>query len=255
MNQNSDRLEAVINDGYDFKFGEYISKGFNIFSRNAGLFVGYLFVYFAISLGLGIIPILGQLISFMISGALIAGFYVVADKTERGEYVQFSNFFDGFQSWAPLFVGAVLQVLLFLGFLIPFIFYFATKFGFAAFVDGEKPSIAAADFAIFGLLFLVLTYLGLAFIYMPFFVIFDKMEAWEAMKMSKKIVDQHIFMHILFFFVLGFIMIIGVLPLLLGLIVTIPATICALYAAWADITRYHEDVKENDDELLRHLID
>jgi uncharacterized membrane protein len=90
---------------------------------------------------------------------------------------------------------------------------------------------------------------------MPFFIIFDKMEAWAAMQMSRKIVEKHFFMHLLFFFVLGIVAAVGVLPLLLGLIVTIPATICALYAAWADITRYHEDVEENDDELLRHLID
>jgi hypothetical protein len=252
MYQNSDRLEAVLNEGYDFKLGEYVSKGFNIFSRNAGLFIGYLFVYFAILLGLGIIPILGQLISAMISGALIAGFYIVADKTERGEYVEFSNFFDGFKSWTALFVGSILKGLLFLAVIIPFAVYFFTKYTNYLI---EKPSIGGIDFAIFGLFFVVLTYLGVSFVYMPFFIIFDKMEAWAAMQMSRKIVEKHFFMHLLFFFVLGIIGVIGVLPLLLGLIVTIPATICALYAAWADITRYHEEVEENDDELLRHLID
>ena len=111
MTQNPIRVEAILNRGYSFELSQYISKGFNIFNRNAGLFIGYLLVYFAISIGLSLIPILGQLASVVISGALMAGYFIVADKTEKGEYVEFSNFFDGFKSLTPLFLSTLFLVL------------------------------------------------------------------------------------------------------------------------------------------------
>jgi uncharacterized membrane protein len=80
------------------------------------------------------------------------------------------------------------------------------------------------------------------------------MDAWQAMKMSYAIVTQHFFSHLLFFIVWGFITILSGLPIGLGLLFTIPAFHCSIYAAWADITNYNEEPDTNNDDLLRHLI-
>jgi uncharacterized membrane protein len=104
-------------------------------------------------------------------------------------------------------------------------------------------------------LFIALFYFGFSFIYTPLFIYFDKMDAVEAMKASRKIVTRHFFEHLAFFIVWIFIIGISALPLGLGLLVTMPALNCAMYYAWADITNYYkEDMTDTSDDLLRHLI-
>lgn len=254
MTQNSNRLDAVINDGYHFQLSQYISKGFNIFGKNAGMFIGYLVVYFIISMGLSIIPLLGQLASFMISAALLAGFYIVADKTERGEYAQFSNFFDGFNSWLPLFLNTLLSLVIFLGIFIPFIAYAYFRFdGFTGLTEGYRPDFNAVDFLAIAVLFIVMILVGISFIYAPFFIIFDKMDAWEALMASRKVVAKNMLPHFLFLILWGLIICVSIIPLGLGLLVTLPAFYCSVYAAWADITDFNKEPNA-DDDLLRHLI-
>ena len=257
MIQYPNRIENVLNNGYTFQLSQYISKGFNIFGKNAGLFIGYLLVYMCISAGLSIIPLIGQIASALISGALVAGYFIVADKTDRGEFVEFSNFFDGFKSWSPLVIASLLTGLLIVALLIPFGFYFFIKFGLSSFSGGRygMPDFGALDVLVIVAFFIAMVYVSMSFIYTSFFIVFDKMEPWAAMMTSRKVVEQSFFMHVLFSFAWGFIILISALPLLLGLLVTIPAAYCSIYAAWADITNYQEEFNEQEDDILRHLIE
>jgi hypothetical protein len=260
MNQNPDRLENVLDNGYDFQLGNYISRGFNIFGKNAGMFIGYLFIYFCITFALALIPILGQIASGLISSSLIAGYFIVADKTDRGENAQFSNFFDGFQSWGQLVVAAILTGLLALALCIPFIIYVMVRFGTAILtrnVDSDSlSSFGALDVIAIIAFFVAIFYLSISFIYTGLFIVFDKMESWAAMMASRKLVEKNMLMHFFFLFAWGFIIIISALPLGLGLLVTIPAAYCSMYVAWADITNYHEEFEVSpEDDIMRHLID
>ena len=257
MSNSTNRLNAVLSDGYEFRLGDYISKGFNIFGKNMGMFIGYLLVSFIISIGLSVIPILGQIASAFISAALTAGYYIVAHKTERGEYPQFSNFFDGFNDWVPLFLSTLIAAACIIGCMLPLGIFMIAKFGFDDLVNNSTPDFGAATVGIIVVLFifiLVLMYLGFSIIYTSLFIVFDKMDAWQAMKTSYAIVNQHFFSHLLFFIVWGFIAVLSAIPLGLGLLFTIPAYYCSIYAAWADITKYNEEPDTNNDDLLRHLI-
>lgn len=255
MTQNPNRLETVLSNGYNFQLSQYISKGFNIFGKNAGMFIGYLLVYFAISIGLSIIPILGQLASLVISGALLAGYYIVADKTERGEHVEFSNFFDGFKSLTPLFIGTLLLIVMAIALMIPFFIIVVFKFGIESLSgDGSFPDFGILDFIVIAAVFIGILYISVSFIYMTLFIVFDKMDAWAAMMASRKIVEKNFILHVLFFIVWGFIIMLSALPLGLGLLATIPAFYCSIYAAWADITDFYNEPSEEDD-IMRHLID
>lgn len=255
MSQNPNRLETVLSNGYNFQLSQYISKGFNIFGKNAGMFIGYLLVYFAISIGLSIIPILGQLASLVISGALLAGYYIVADKTERGEHVEFSNFFDGFKSLTPLFIGTLLLIVMAIALMIPFFIIVFFKFGIESLSgDGSFPDFGILDFIVIAAVFIGVLYISVSFIYMTLFIVFDKMDAWAAMMASRKIVEKNFILHVLFFIVWGFIIMLSALPFGLGLLATIPAFYCSVYAAWADITDFYNEPSEEDD-IMRHLID
>ena len=83
---------------------------------------------------------------------------------------------------------------------------------------------------------------------------FDDMEAWEAIKASANTVKKQFFMHLLFCIVWGVIFIISALPLLLGLLVTVPAYAFSVYLAWRDITKYKTQYIAEEDDIMRHLI-
>ena len=90
------KCEKLITDGYEFKFGEYINKGFDIFKKNAGGFIGYLLIVMVIAIVASLIPIVGSLANAIISPALYAGFYIVGKKIVHDEPYEFKDFFKGF---------------------------------------------------------------------------------------------------------------------------------------------------------------
>jgi uncharacterized membrane protein len=253
MTQRSNQLDNVISNGYNFELSSYISRGFHIFGRDSGYFIGYFIVYLAIVIILSIIPLFGQIASSLIGGALLAGFYIVADRISQDEDISFSHFFEGFQSWLPLFVGSLLKGLIAIALFIPLVIYFIAKFGINFKI--ENPDFGVADGLVFTAFFLVFMYVFLGYIYTPFFIIFDKMDAWAAMEMSRKTVAKNVLPHILFIIAWLFILLLSALPLGLGLFVTVPACYCSMYAAWAEITDYHTEPSDDSDDLLRHLID
>jgi hypothetical protein len=252
MTQQSNRLENVINNGYNFQISEYISKGFHIFGRDPGFFIGYLIVYFAFSIGMSLIPGVGQVISSLFGGALIAGFYIVADRIIREEEVIFANFFEGFRSWLPLLVGEVFKLVLMVALFIPPVIYMIAKFGVNFRL--ETPNFGTTDLFVFIAFLVVIMCIFVLYLYMPFFIIFDKMDAWSAMEMSRKMVAKNFLPHLFFIFAWLFILLLSALPFGLGLLASLPAFFCSMYAAWAEITDFHKEPSDDSDDLLRHLI-
>jgi uncharacterized membrane protein len=262
MSNVQSRLDAISQNGYNFRLGDYISQGFNIFGKNAGLFIGYLLVYFMISIVLGLIPLIGSIGSLLISGALAAGFIIVAEKTAKGDYVSFSNFFDGFKDWVNLFLVGLISGLLVVLAVIPAIAYLFITIGLDGLVGGgfdgySNPfsALTAINILIFILLIFAALFVAIFFIYAPLFVVFEKMQAWDSIVASAKLVSKNIVMHFIFLIAWLFIFLISAIPLGLGLLVTIPAYQCALYAAWSNITNYEKANQTDEDELLKHLID
>ena len=80
-----DKIEAIIENGYNFKFGDYISQGFELLQKDLGSFI--LFAFLSI-LGMGVIffiPIVGWFgVPLVLYPVLTAGFYIVAHKLHRG---------------------------------------------------------------------------------------------------------------------------------------------------------------------------
>ncbi len=261
MSNLQSRLDSISQNGYNFKLGNYISQGFNILGKNAGLFVIYFCVCIVIYIVLGAIPLLGSLVSFLISSSLVAGFYIVAGKTFNNENATFANFFDGFNVWAQLLLTSIIGGLLSVLAILPAMFYLIITIGFAGlteindFSDSPLGVLTGANLFIVFILFFLGAMVSLLFIYAPLFVYFEKLSAWDAIVASAKVVSKNIFMHILFGIAWFFIMVVSVIPLGLGLLAAIPAYFCSVYAAWNDITGYTKEEIDDENDILRHLID
>ena len=247
------RLQELIDHGYEFNFGDYISKGFDIFKENILGFAGYFFVYFLIMMAGSFIPILGSIAVSLISIPLLVGIYIVANKIERNEHNEFGDFFKGFDHFGPLALIAVVSSLIYLLLMTPMFVGFYAAFS-SGFVDpeafGEAFPFSGAYLWTF-LLLIPIIYLSIAWSWAPLFVVFYDMGFWEAMETSRKIVTKKWLLIFLFSIVIGLIAGLGVLGFVIGMFFTAPLAYIMGYCAFSDITGLL-DSEEND--ITDHLV-
>ena len=186
-----------------FSIGETISEGYELFKQNAGLFIGYSALLFFGESVLLAIPVVGIIGLVAILTPLIAGFYIVARKTEAGHAVDFGDFFKGFDKFLPLFlVGLISSILIGIGLLFLLI-----------------PGI----------------YLAVGYTFIIPIALFMLDDFWQAMELSRKVVARNWWQIFGFVIVLGLINLGGTLACGIGYIFTYPITACATYVAYRKI--------------------
>lgn len=241
------KFQRLIDEGYSFSLGNYISQGFAIFQKQMGLFIGFTFVFLLISMVGQFIPIVGPLaMSLFVSPALICGYYLVAHRIENGETVEFSNFFRGFDYIGQLALAALVMMLFYIVAMVPF---FAVV-GFSVFMgDFSNPNFPPWSI----LLMIPLFYIAIGYAWTNLFIVFYKMEFWPAMETSRKMITKNFWNILLFAIVVGLLAGSGIIALGVGLLATLPIALCAQYAAFADVTRLKE--VENENEIVDHLVE
>jgi len=194
-----EKAERLIELGFQTDAGGYIRKGWDIFKKDMGLFIGYTVVMILIIIVTSIIPF-GTL---LVSGPLIAGFYIFAHKVHKEEPYEFGTFFRGFDYFVPLLLYTLIAgIFIFLGFLALII-----------------PGI----------------YLSVAYTFVPLFIVFGKLEFWDGMELSRKLITRQWWKIFGFILLLALINIAGMLAFFIGILFTIPLSYCAIYAAFDDI--------------------
>ncbi|MFQ5568810.1 MAG: hypothetical protein ACE5G0_03990 [Rhodothermales bacterium] len=196
-------IDELINEGYQVHIGDYINKGVEIFKQNIGGFIGFILLVFLINLVLGFIPIIGGLASIAISGPLGVGIFIVSAKIMKEEPYEFGDFFKGFNFFLPLLLASlVVGILVVLGMILLII-----------------PGI----------------YLAIAYTFTNMLIVERRMEFWEAMETSRKIVTKSWFPIFGLILLLGLLNLLGMIALCIGILVTAPITSCAMAAAYDDI--------------------
>ncbi|MEM6836863.1 MAG: hypothetical protein AAF609_08395 [Cyanobacteria bacterium P01_C01_bin.120] len=201
---------------YQFKLGDYISRGWEIFKSNALLFVGFtLLTFVALAIISAILPYPlgggsfedGQgglgIASSILLNLLIPGIYLVAFQIARNRPTAFSDFFKGFNRALPILL--------------------------LAFISGFLIAIASLCFLLPGI------YLGIAYMFSLPLLLDKNLDFWPAMEASRKLITKKWFSFFGFAIVLGLINIGGLILIGIGLLVTVPLTICAQVAAYEDI--------------------
>lgn len=198
-----DEWEGVVKKDYSVNRREYISKGWELFKDNAGGFIGFSALTLFINLALQFVPMLGFFVRMAIYAPLIGGFYIVAFKMIKNQKVEFADFFKGFSYFLPLLLAGLLT-------------------GF---------------FTIVGLVLLVIPgiYLAVSYIFTFLLIVDREIDFWQAMEISRKFVAKNWFSTFLFLLILFLINIGGALLFGVGLLVTIPFTLCAVAVAYDDL--------------------
>ncbi len=182
---------------------EYIKRGFEMFKEYVGEFIGFTLIIFVASAASSRLAFAGSFIISAAIASLSAGYGIAAFRLLSGQSLEFADFFKGFNYFLPLFLASLAG-----GFLV--------GIGFVLLII---PGI----------------YLAVSYMFTTFLIIDYRMEFWQALETSRKIITKNWFAFFGFSFALCVINILGCLAFGVGLLVTIPVTACATAIAYKEI--------------------
>jgi len=212
FNNKNEKIEYLTRNGYEVKIGELLREAFDIFKKNPGGYIGFFILTMLISGALGFIPLVGTLVNWVISPALSFGYVIVSRKIKYNEPYTFSNFFDGFHKFGPLFVGTLLAALMII-------------LGFICLVI---PGI----------------YLAVCYSFASYFIWYNMDNGyWDALEKCRKFITKRWWqVFVLFLAILG-VNILGVICLVVGLLVSIPVSIISIYVFYENTIGTQEEEK------------
>ncbi|MBA54838.1 MAG: hypothetical protein CMK89_10340 [Pseudomonadales bacterium] len=225
-NESSDSLEAGIEGNYSVELSDILSeswqktKGAKRYILGAGILM-YVIAFVAITIitaitmfAIGTDPespgpmaILVQVLVQILFMALIlpfsAGIFVMCLKQVQGQQPEFGDLFSCFNKTGKLLGCMILMyIMIFIGYLL---------------------------FIIPGI------YLNFAYILAIPLIVDRDMGPWEALETSRKAITKHWLSVFLFFIVLTIIMLISMLPLMIGLIWTVPLMAIAMAVLYREV--------------------
>ncbi len=246
---------------YTVEVINWVKHGWQIFKQEYKSFIGFSALVLCLDLTLLFISNAGQSISFVLDPVLYAGFYIYSFKIMRSQPRSFRNFFDGFQQTGNLIMASLISIAIssipiFLFLIIAllmttFIGVFAAL-GFSA----EKRSITLGvgdvsllkmifqvTVVIAVILFVVLLIASLVIsIYwsvnysMSMALIVDRhMKFWPSLAVSRNALRKKWRSIFNFLLALGLINLLGLLVLGVGLLVTLPWSMCSMAYGYSQI--------------------
>ncbi len=221
---DKNHVENLINNGYDFEIGKYISEGFNFYSAN------FLKVLLTSIVGM-IVPIL----NIITAPNIFRGFEEI--ENESGDEL---NTLFKFDKAGQIIVMTLIYFAFYILLFLPLFFILG---GASAMQDSSTYENPQAMQSVLGGVFYIYMILAYAVLFffaaVMFFVIplilFGDYPAWEAIQTSFKIAKKKV-LHIWGLSILaGIIGGLGIIACYIGVFLSLPIYYCILYMAYKDI--------------------
>ncbi|MGV6808480.1 MAG: BPSS1780 family membrane protein [bacterium] len=223
----------------------WLKEAWALMKPNLGIWVLILLAYIVFQIVMGMIPVAGGIISQLLGPVIMAGIFMAAKHVDLGGTVRFDFLFEGFKTkFAPLFgLGALmLGVYILVGILV--------GGGMAVSMSGVNfdPETGVMDTsAMFSPIMLLLMLVGfvffvliaLAFAYATHLVALNDVPVFEAIKRSFKGSAKNILPLIVYMLMMMVIFFISAIPLLLGLLITLPLFFVTSYVSYKQIFLNH----------------
>ena len=250
-------------DRSTFSISDALSDGWKLVSTNLGYYILGGIIAVVCGFAVGIIPFVGGLANnLIISPCFMASAIFITWHVSRGvPWTDFAEVFKGFNFLSRIMVSSLIQGAVIVFLLVVFLFNFIPQLfelmSLSQSTDlyGNEEEIKAI-FSVFftgKALFLFLGFMictllvSVIWAFKTHFIVIYNMEAWPAMELSRKICTRNLFPMIGLFILLGIIVVISIIPCGIGLLFSLPLSIGALYSAFAQITRSHEEDEINLD--------
>lgn len=224
----------------------WIGQGFWHFRQNPWAWMGAMILWILLSLGSAFIPVLGSLMMMLFSPVFFAGLMLGAAHQEEGGEFRMGHLFAAFSGYAgPLVALGLLYLLATIAVMIILGLVMAGNFAVQGGVDAIQSQNQEALQEIFhapGTLLLPLLAamalfipLTMAYWLAPALIVLEDMSVFAAMKYSFLACWRNILPTLWYGTLALLLIIIGALPLALGLFIVMPVVIAATYAAYREI--------------------
>ena len=223
----------------------WVKSGFASFKASPLFWIINLIIMFVIMMVLSLIPIVGTIATSILNPVFMGGLMIGTYAIAQGQKMTVGHLFAGFQKHAStlITVGALYLVgIIFLLLITGIVAYLTGGFDsfatLAAAQAGDAPDpaqimAAYGSLKIAGLFYIVLLFpLMFSVIFAPALVVFHDMKALDAMKLSFKGCVKNILPFIIWSILFIIFMILGAIPVGLGLLVVFPVFTASLFAAY-----------------------
>lgn len=216
----------------------WIATGWDLFMKQAGMWIALTLVALVIFVVLAVIPFVGSLALTVLSPVFGAGVMIGCRAIEEGRGLEIGHLFAGFkEKLAPLAtVGAI-----YLGATIAIVLVVILVSGVSVFSLAAGEASAAAPAAILAVLLAVLVTLALmlplfmAVWFAPALVVFQGKSAVQAMTESFSGCLRNIVPFLVYGLIMMVLGLLASIPLLLGWLVLGPVLAASLYTSYKDI--------------------
>lgn len=225
----------------------WIVRGFWHFKTNPWAWMLTFIVLIGISILLSLVPFAGGLITSLLGAVFTGGIMLGAREQDQGEDFRVAHLFAGFRDSfgqlalvgllylvAALLIGVLVAAVL-LGAMIPLM----AETDPAA-LSTQDPIALFATMGPMGLITVLVSALlfiplAMCFLFAPALVMLDEVSAFEAMKLSFFGCLQNLLPFLVFGLAAIVLLIVGMIPLGLGVLVVWPTLSAAIYVAYRDI--------------------
>lgn len=225
------QLDKKIENGYDFNFGSYLSKGFDLFKKDIG---GFILAFVGLII-MSVIP-LCQYIG-------LGNFYKVCEKIDKGEKTSFSDMFNFDKAGTYIILYLVILGCILL-FFLPFILVLFTQM--PKMENDPSQTLPISFFLAYAVTILGILLFSVAiFFTSPIIAFSNETSIGKIISYSWNLAKKNFFMIILFIFVAGLIGSLGVILCYIGLIATMPIVYCMYYECYKDVLFINDDNEIN----------
>lgn len=263
MNELNNKLEEKLIYGYEFHLSKYVEDGIQLFRQYLPGFIAFTILYLLLQMTAENLGGIGAFIFLLAVPALQVGWFCVAHQIHNNQPTEPQDFFQGFQDWGRLMGMYLIMFGIFMLLALPVISGMANTVA----NNGEGMETINPLALLSGLpswAFLVLLpiiYLTVAWRWAPLFIVFNKMDPWQALETSRKLINKKWFILFIFTILLGaiggageWLKYIG-FPAILAYVLSVfllPITACIEYEAFAEVTALNTD---EEPEITQHLVD
>ncbi len=258
------KIDEVITYGYKFDMGKYFTDGWAFFKKGAGNYIGFTVLYFIIIFTLVFIPF-ANVISSVIQYTLMVGLFIYT-RNLINDRAEFSDFFQGFNSFGQIFLYWLVLVLFILPAIIIFAIYLVPETIVQEILTGSPdPEYISGEVINFlqnrsgSIVFLiVLLILYILFIVVSYsftlILIADRgMSFWDAMETSRKVISKNFISFFGMYILLTvFMSVVATITCGIGILFALPFFNTVLFAAYNDILG---EETEDDEDIIVEVIE
>jgi uncharacterized membrane protein len=216
----------------------WITSAFSLFMKQPGLWVLLFIIYFACSVVLGLIPLLGGIANMLLYPVFGAGFMTVCRTLDNGGNAEVAMLFTGFkEKTSDLMVLGLLVLVGIVIMVVPAVLI-AGGAGVVAALKGGTTAVMALGMSVVLVLLVMLAVsipLYMALWFAAPLVLFHGLKPGAALKASFFGCLKNLMPFLLYSIVALVLCVVAVIPFGLGYLVLVPVLIASVYTAYREI--------------------